>query len=165
MEGATSRPSAWSIGSLVFFALAILILLTLVSLLPHQVGGDDPAAGAALLFLIAVGLCAASSCTVLGTIFGWVAVRRSRGSLEVAWVGLALNGALCFLGAVVATAGLLAFPIFFLGVCYAVWVLLKSLAGRRPTGRVPAGFWTGWSVGCCCAMIVSAVIYALVRFN
>jgi hypothetical protein len=165
VESRASRPSAWSVGSLAFFAMAILILLATVSLVLRQVGGDDPAAGAVLLFLVVVGLCAASICSLSGIVAGWLAVRRPRGGLEFAWAGLALNVALCFLGSVVATAGLLAFPVFFLGVCYAAGLLLNSLAGRRPSSRFPTGFWRGWSVGCCCAVLVSAAIYALVRYH
>ena len=51
MGPSQSPPSLWSTASLVLFAFALFILAAMWFTLPHEAGGEDPGAGAALLFV------------------------------------------------------------------------------------------------------------------
>jgi hypothetical protein len=50
-------------------------------------------------------------CTLLGTIAGWVGVRRSGSLVALAWAILALNAALCLVGVPLAALLVLQWPI------------------------------------------------------
>ena len=163
MGPSQSPPSPWSIASLVLFAFALLVLAAMWFGLPHKVGGEDPGSAAGLLFVIIVGLLTASAATVLGILTGWVGVTRSSSRLEFAWAGLALNGALTFLAAVIATWGFLAILIFMVALLYAAWRFVKRLIGQPWPVSLPTGFWPGWLTGCSCAVVVCTGLYALWR--
>jgi hypothetical protein len=172
--GSLKSLSAWSIISLVLFALAIAVLLVAFLLVPHHAVG--PADAAALMFLGFVCVAAELACTVLGMITGLVGVRRSRGYPEWPWAGLALNGAVFQLQLVLPSVMLavsapratwvVAAVILIVGIVFAALIYGREFVGRtrRPNDPVSSGWglWWVWCLGVACA---TGVMVCLLRLT
>jgi hypothetical protein len=166
--------SAWSIISLVLFALAILVMLAALVFMPHRATG--PADAAALTLLLFVCLAGEFGCTVLGVITGWIGVRRSRGYPEWPWAGLALNSALLLLQLVLPIVLLLGSEagakwivvsmIVIVGTVFAALARTRDFVRRRKpmSDSVSSGWrlWWMWCLGVACG---TAVMVCLLRLT
>ncbi len=92
---ASQTPSAWSVTSVVFLALAILSAATAGYYASRSATG--PADGTVIALMVVTGSAATWFCSLLGTIFGVVGVRRARGRPWLGVTALALNALICML--------------------------------------------------------------------
>jgi hypothetical protein len=88
--------SRWSIASLLLLILG-LAPAVYGAWFASQSSGSGPAEGAALTFVIALCALIALSCALLGSIFGWVGLRRSTKGRSFALAIAALNTTVCLL--------------------------------------------------------------------
>jgi hypothetical protein len=160
--------SAWSVISLVLFALTLSAPLLLLVFWRRELA-DDPALGAEKAFLVFVCLAAVFGCSLFGVITGWIGIRRSRGYQELPWAGLALNSALLLLQLVLppvllavsepGAAWLMAPTIVILGAVFAALVGVRDFIGRT-NHPVRAGWWI-WFLGVACGTAVLVFIRLL----
>ena len=92
---ASRSPSAWSVASVVFLALAILAAAAAGYFASRSATG--PADGAIVALLVVTGAATSWLCSLLGTISGVAGVRRARGHPWLGVTALALNALICML--------------------------------------------------------------------